>query len=188
MPWERASHLERAGREAQDHPDVVIETMKLKNGDVVAEIGAGTGYYTRRVARAIAPEGTVWANDIQPEMLEIMAEYLERDGIKNVRQVLGDEDDPKLPAGTFDWILLVDVYHEIQQPEPMLAKIRDALKPDGRVALVEYRAEGTSAASVSRSHRMSKEEIRAEWEPAGFEVVDVVDELPRQHMFVFKRR
>jgi len=182
-----ARWLERPSRAAEDRPEIVIESMQLKNGDIVAEVGAGTGFFTRRLAGAVGPDGIVWANDIQPEMLEIMKGYLERDGITNVRQVLGDEDDPKLPADTFDWILLVDVYHEFQQPAPMLEGIRRALAPEGRVALVEYRAEGNSAARISPNHKMTKEQVLAEWVPAGFALEKIVEELPSQHMFIFKK-
>jgi ubiquinone/menaquinone biosynthesis C-methylase UbiE len=188
MSWRGASWLERPERASEDRPDIVIRSMDLENGDTVAEIGAGTGFFTRRLATEVAPEGVVWANDIQPEMLELMREYLARDGISNVRQVLGEEDDPRLPADTFDWVLMVDVYHEFQQPVPMLEKIHAALKPDGRVALVEYRAEDESAAHIMPSHRMSKKQVLAEWVPAGFVLVKTVDELPSQHLFIFRKR
>jgi SAM-dependent methyltransferase len=188
MSWRGAAWLERPERASEDRPDIVLKAMQLENGNTVAEIGAGTGFFARRLAAAVAPDGVVWANDIQPEMLELMKEYLERDGITNVRQILGDENDPKLPAETFDWILLVDVYHEFQEPEPMLAAIRAALKPGGRVALVEYREEGSSAAHIKREHRMSKKQILAEWVPAGFELDRVVDDLPVQHLFIFRKR
>jgi len=188
ISWRGASWLERPERALEDRPEIVIEAMGLQNGDVVAEVGAGTGFFTRRLAEAVAPDGVVWANDIHPEMLELMSEYLERDGITNVRQILGEETDPKLPAETFDWILLVDVYHEFQQPKPMLAGIRKALKPDGRIALVEYRAEGQSAARVSPSHKMSREQVLEEWTPAGFVLERVIEDLPRQHLFIFKKR
>jgi len=183
-----ARWLERPGRAAEDRPEIVIQSMQLENGDVVAEVGAGTGFFTRRLAVAVAPDGVVWANDIQPEMLELMRDYLERDGITNVRQVLGDEDDPKLPPDTFDWILLVDVYHEFQKPVPMLEGIRRALAPDGREALVEYRAEGNSAARIGPKHKMTREQVLAEWIPAGFVLEKVVEALPAQHMFIFRKR
>src|SRR5215212_6428594 len=122
-----ADWLEREGREEIEKPEVVLKAMHLKDGDVVGDLGAGTGFYTRRLARAVAPSGKVWANDIQPEMLDRLKELTAKEGIGNIVTVVGTETDPKLPRGTFDWILLVDVYHEFQQPEPMLAKIREAL-------------------------------------------------------------
>ncbi|HEX5720636.1 MAG TPA: class I SAM-dependent methyltransferase [Thermoanaerobaculia bacterium] len=180
-----ADWLEREGREKVERPEIVLKAMKLKDGDVVADLGAGTGFYTRRLARAVAPSGKVWANDIQPEMLGRLQELTAKEGIGNIVTVVGTETDPKLPKGTFDWILLVDVYHEFQQPQPMLAKIREALKPDGRVALVEYRAEGDSAAHIHELHKMSVEQVLAEWVPAGFVHVETIEELPTQHLFVF---
>lgn len=183
-----ADWLEREERARIEKPGVVLKAMNLKDGDVVADLGAGTGFYTRRLARAVGPSGKVWANDIQPEMLDRMKELAAKEGIGNIVTVVGTETDPGLPPGTFDWILLVDVYHELQQPEPMLAKIREALKPDGRVALVEYRAEDDSAAHIHELHKMSVEQVLAEWVPAGFQHVETIEELPSQHLFVFSVR
>ena len=186
LSWEGgADWLERDERARIEKPEVVLKAMDLKDGDVVADLGAGTGFYTRRLARAVAPSGTIWANDIQPEMLDRLRELAAKEGIGNVVTVLGTETDPKLPRGTFDWILLVDVYHEFQRPEPMLRRIREALKPDGRVALVEYRAEDGSATHIHELHRMSVEQILAEWVPAGFVHVETIEELPSQHLLVF---
>ncbi len=146
MPFEGADWLERPGRTEQEHPEEVLRAMDLHPGDVVAEVGAGTGYFARRIARQVAPDGRVYAVDIQPEMLDLLHRYAERDGVAGtITTVVGGETDPHLPAGAMDWVLLVDVYHEFQQPKPMLAKIRESLKPSGRVALVEYRLEGDTA-------------------------------------------
>ncbi|HWM92760.1 MAG TPA: class I SAM-dependent methyltransferase [Thermoanaerobaculia bacterium] len=180
-----ADWLEREGRAEDERPEIVLRAMNLKDGDVVADLGAGTGFYSRRLARAVAPTGKVWANDIQPEMLDRLKELAAKEGVTNVVTVVGTETDPKLPRAAFDWILLVDVYHEFQQPEPMLAKIREALKPGGRVALVEYRAEGDTAAHIHASHKMSVEQVLAEWVPAGFVHVETREELPTQHLFIF---
>ena len=180
-----ADWLEREGRAELEKPEIVLKAMQLKDGDVVADLGAGTGFYTRRLARAVAPSGKVWANDIQPAMLDRLKELTAKEGIGNIVTIVGTETDPKLPKGTFDGILLVDVYHEFQQPEPMLAKIREALKPGGKVALVEYRAEGDTAAHIHELHKMSVEQVLAEWVPAGFVHVETVEELPTQHLFVF---
>lgn len=183
-----ADWLERPGRLEKEKPDEVVRIMNLKDGDVVADIGAGTGFYTRRIARAVAPTGKVYANDIQPEMLDKLKELAAQEGIANIVPVLGTETDPNLPKGEIDWIILVDVYHEFQQPEPMLAKIREALKPNGRVALIEYRAEGESASHISPPHRMSVEQVLSEWEPAGFTLMETVETLPSQHLFLFTTR
>lgn len=186
LSWKSADWLEREHREELEKPEVVLQAMGLEDGDVVADLGAGTGFFTRRMARAVAPSGKVYANDIQPEMLERLKASAVQEGIDNIVTVLGTETDPGLARGTFDWILLVDVYHEFQQPEPMLAKIREALKPGGRVALVEYRAEGDTAAHIHPDHKMTAEQVLAEWTPAGFELVETIEELPSQHLFVFR--
>ena len=182
-----ADWLERPGRDEEQKPDEIVRRMGLKPGDVVADLGAGTGYFTRRLARAVAPSGRVYAVDIQPEMLRHLKEKIEKAGIRNVVPVLSENDDPKLPRASLDWILLVDVYHELQQPKPMLAKMREALKRTGKIALVEYRLEGLTALHVREEHRMSKEQVLAEWEPAGFRLVTLHEFLPVQHFFVFEK-
>ncbi len=187
MGFGGADWLEREGREAEQRPDQILATMGLKDGDVVADLGCGTGYFARRMARAVAPSGRVYGVDIQPEMLDRMKGLLAREGITNVVPVLGTGDDPRLPAGSLDWILLVDVYHEFQQPKPMLAKMRGALKPGGRIALVEYRLEGDSAAHIRTEHRMSVAQVVKEWRPAGFRLQKRHDYLPTQHLFIFEK-
>jgi ubiquinone/menaquinone biosynthesis C-methylase UbiE len=180
--------LEREGREEAERPDVVIQAMGLKDGDVVGEIGAGTGFYSRRLARAVGPSGKVYANDIQTGMLDKLKEFAAAEKISNIVPVLGTETDSNLPQGEMDWILLVDVYHEFQKPEEMLARLRQALKPNGRVAVVEYRLEGDTASHISTPHRMSVEQVLAEWEPAGFTLIETVETLPSQHLFLFSVR
>jgi len=182
-----ADWLERPGRDEEQRPDEVVRRMGLRDGDVVADIGAGTGYFTRRLAKAVAPTGRVYAVDIQPEMIRLLKSNVEKAGLTNVVPILGTADDPKLPKASLDWILLVDVYHEFQQPRAMLATMREALRPQGRVALVEYRLEGTSAAHISAEHRMSPEQVLAEWQPAGFRLVSRDEFLPTQHFFVFEK-
>jgi ubiquinone/menaquinone biosynthesis C-methylase UbiE len=187
MSYHGASWLERADREGEQKPAEVIRVMGLKDGDVVADVGCGTGFFARRMAPAVAPRGRVYAVDIQKEMLDLLNEYVEKEGIKNVVPVLGDADDPKLPPGRLDWIILVDVYHEFQEPKPMLAKMREALKARGRIALVEYRGEGDSAAHIKADHRMTVEQVLGEWLPAGFRLEARHEFLPTQHFFVFAR-
>jgi ubiquinone/menaquinone biosynthesis C-methylase UbiE len=189
LSWTRgADWLERQDRVKMEKPEVVIRAMSLHDGDVVADVGAGTGFYTRRLARAVAPAGKVYANDIQPEMLDRLKVLAGQEGIANVVTVLGTETDPKLPPKTFDWVLLVDVYHEFQQPQVMLEKIREALKPNGRVALVEYRLEGDTARHIPLEHRMSVEQVTEEWTAAGFSLERTDEDLPTQHLFVFTTR
>jgi len=187
MGFQGADWLEREGREEEQRPGEVIKAMGLKDGDLVADLGCGTGFFARRMARAVAPSGRVYAVDIQPEMLDRMKGLLEKEGITNVLPVLGEADDPKLPKGGLDWILLVDVYHELQQPKAMLAKMRECLKPAGRIALIEYRLEGTSASHIRTEHRMSPSQVLAEWEPAGFRLATRHEFLPTQHFFVFEK-
>ncbi len=182
-----ADWLERPGRDEQQKPDEIIRAMNLKPGNVVADIGAGTGYFTRRLGRAVAPTGVVYAVDIQPEMIARLKESMEKHRIRNVVPVLAETDDPKLEPNILDWALLVDVYHELQQPKATLAKLREALKPAGRVALVEYRLEGLTALHVREEHRMSKQQVLSEWEPAGFRLVKLYEFLPTQHFFVFEK-
>jgi ubiquinone/menaquinone biosynthesis C-methylase UbiE len=188
---EHAQWLEREGREESEKPDEVIAAMKLRDGQAVAEIGCGTGFFSRRLAKAVGPHGKVYAEDIQAGMLDLLKKYATKSDdatIADTITVLGTETDPQLPKATMDWILLVDVYHEFQNPKPMLAKMRDALKPDGRVALVEYRAEDHTADHISPPHRMSVDQILKEWTPAGFELVERIETLPAQHLLVFKAR
>ena len=189
MSFRGADWLEREGREQEQRPEEVIKAMGLGDGDVVADLGCGTGYFARRMARAVAPKGRVYAVDIQPEMLALMKGLLEKDGTTNVIPVLGEAGDPKLPKGGLDWVLLVDVYHELQQPKAMLAKMRESLKPTtGRIALIEYRLDGDSALHIRAEHRMSPAQVLAEWQPAGFRLVARHEFLPTQHFFVFARR
>jgi predicted methyltransferase len=186
MNWRGASWLERDARDQEQRPDEVIRTMGLRDGDVVADLGCGSGYFTRRLARAVAPRGLVYGVDIQPEMLALLKRGVELEGLGNVVPVLAEPDDPKLQAASIDWFLLVDVYHELQQPQAVLARMRAALKPRGRVALVEYRLEGSTALHILPAHRMSPRQVLAEWEPAGFRLAARHEFLPAQHLFIFE--
>lgn len=188
MSHEGAAWLERAGRDKEERPDVVLEEMGLKEGMTVAEIGTGTGYFARRIAKAVGPTGKVLAVDIQPEMLSLLEKYAAEEGVKNIVPILGTETDPKLPKAGVDRILMVDVYHELQKPEEMLAHIRESLAPGGRVVVVEYRAEDDTASHIKADHRMSAEQVLSEWNPAGFELVNRVETLPSQHLFIFTSR
>jgi ubiquinone/menaquinone biosynthesis C-methylase UbiE len=152
----------------------------------VADVGAGVGYFTWRLAERVGPAGKVYANDIQPEMLELLRKNVEARHLTNVETVLGKEDDPKLPAGRIDLVLLVDVYHEFSQPQKMLQKIRGSLKPDGRLVLLEYRKEDP-AIPIRPEHKMSAAEVRAEVEPEGFRFEKNLGTLPRQHILIFRK-
>lgn len=187
MSYRGAPWLERAERAEEERPDEVLDAMGLEAGDVVADIGAGSGYFARRMARRVGEQGKVYGVDIQPEMLEILADNARAEGITNIEPVLGDPDDPNLPASSVDWMLLVDVYHEIAEPEPMLARMREALEDDGRIALLEYRLEDASGDHIFADHRMSVRQVLEEWRAAGFALVDLLEFLPSQHMFIFRK-
>ena len=186
MSFHGAQWLEREERELEEHPEEVVRAMELQPGDMVADIGCGSGYFTRRVAPIIAPEGRAYCVDIQPEMLDIMQKLADRDGVTGIVPVLSEIDDPKLPAGEIDWIFLADVYHEMSDPEPMLAGMRRALAPDGRVALLEYRIEDGTGDDIKPDHTMSVRQVLVEWKAAGFELVDLLEFLPAQHMFILR--
>ena len=183
MTYQGAPWLERDERVAEEQPDVVLETMALVPGDVVADIGCGSGYYARRIA-PLVPEGRVYCVDIQPEMLEIMDGLAREEGASGIVPVLSEPDDPKLPAGEINWIILADVYHEMSDYEAMLAGMLDALAPGGRVALLEYRIEDGTGDNLKADHAMSVRQVLAEWLPAGFVLTGLHEFLPGQHLFI----
>lgn len=187
MGFAGAAWLERDSRAAEERPELVIEAMQLEPGDRVADLGCGSGYFARRIALEVKPEGHVYCVDVQPEMLELARRLAAREGLE-IEPVLATDSDPRLPRQQLDWILLVDVYHELQQPRPVLDALRAALAPGGRVALVEYRLEGDTARHIKLEHRMSPEQVLDEWEPAGFSLVELIETLPSQHLFVFEAR
>jgi ubiquinone/menaquinone biosynthesis C-methylase UbiE len=179
-----ADWLVRSEREKEEAPDAALDAIGIKKGDVAADIGAGVGYFTWRMAERVGPEGKVYANDIQPRMLEQLKKNIATRGLTNVVPVLGADDDPKLPAGTLDLELLVDVYHEFSKPQKMLAKLREALKPSGRLVLLEYRKEDPSV-PIRLEHKMTVQEVRKEIEPEGFKFEKSIETLPRQHILIF---
>lgn len=188
MSFHGAQWLERDTREEEERPDLVLEVMDLQPGMTVADIGCGSGWYTRRMAKEIGPDGVAYGVDIQPEMLDYLVQFAKIEGIENIEPVLGDVADPKLKPGSIDWMILADVYHEFQEPKPMLAKMRAALKPDGKICLLEYRDEDDTARHIKPEHRMTARQVLAEWNAAGFELIDYRDFLPSQHLFIFQRR
>ena len=189
MSYHGAQWLERPSRLEEERPFEVLKLMGLEPGMKVADIGCGSGYYARKMAKQVGPDGVVYGVDIQPEMLDIMAQLCEKEEVTNVKPVLGGEKDPKLPRGEIDWMILADVYHEFQYPEEMLAKMLEALAPGGKIALLEYRAEAFRTAShIKPEHRMTVRDVLAEWNAAGFELVDLQESLPSQHLFIFRKR
>lgn len=182
-----ADWLERPERQEEERPDLLIDALKLQPGDVVADIGAGSGYLTRRLARAVGSHGTVYATDIQPEMLDRLRATLRAEGIANVKTVLGSETDPRLPAKALDLAILVDVYHEFSHPFEMLTGLCRALKPGGRLVFVEYRAEDPTV-PIKPLHKMTEAQVRREAAVHPLDWVETLAVLPRQHLIVFRKR
>ena len=181
-----AGWLERPEREQEERTDLLLSALPLRPDSVVADIGAGTGYFSIPIARR-APEGRVLAVDIQPQMLELLREQSRMSGVTNVEPVLGRVDDPRLPVASVDVAIMIDAYHEFDHPWEMMRALRKAMKPDGRVVLVEYRAEDPTV-PIKPLHKMSVDQVRREMTAAGF-VLDRVDaRLPRQHILLFRPR
>lgn len=181
-----ADWLERAERADEEQPGRVLDAMGLRPGDVTADVGCGSGYYARRMARRVRPAGKVYCEDIQPEMLAIMRRRAAEEGAAGIEAVLGSPTDPGLPPGAVDWVLIADVYHEMSEPEPMLAGVRRALAPGGQVALLEYRVEDGTGDRIKADHAMSVRQVLTEWKAAGFELTALHDFLPSQHLFFFR--
>jgi SAM-dependent methyltransferase len=180
-----AAWLERPMREREERTDLLIDGLPLEPDSVVADIGAGTGYFSFEIAERV-PDGKVLAVDIQPEMLEIIETRSATKGIGNVETVLGRERDPALPASALDLILLVDAYHEFSYPREMGAAMARALKPGGALVLVEYRAEDPRVA-IKELHKMSEAQSIAEMAAIGLEWERTESFLPQQHFMVFRR-
>jgi SAM-dependent methyltransferase len=177
--------LERGDREKEEAPSKAIALMKLAPDAVIADIGAGSGYYSFRIAKTI-PNGRVMAVDIQPEMLAFLKKRSAELGVENVVPQLGAIDDIKLPPASLDAALLVDAYHEFSKPAEMLASLVRALKPGGRVFLLEYRAEDP-AVPIKPLHKMTEAQAKLEFEAAGLRFVSNSAELPWQHFLIFRK-
>lgn len=181
-----ADWLERPERQAEERPDLLFAGLKLKPGDSVADIGAGTGYHTRRMASLVGPKGKVFAVDIQPEMLDLLKKQSAEAGLRNITPVLGATDDPKLPPNALDLVLMVDVYHELEFPYEMIQKVCQGLKPGGRLALVEFRGEDP-AVPIKALHKMTEAQARKEMKGQPLRWVETVRTLPWQHLILFER-
>jgi cyclopropane fatty-acyl-phospholipid synthase-like methyltransferase len=184
MHYTGAPWLTRESREREEDTRLLLETLKVEPGTTICDMGCGNGFYTLQLARLTGEEGTVYAVDIQPEMLDLLRERAGEAGIENIEPTLGTVVDPKLPAGSIDLILCVDVYHEMSHPEQMLAAMRTALEPDGRLVLVEFRAEDPDV-PIKPLHKMSKEQVLEELVANGFRQTDDFEGLPMQHMMTF---
>jgi putative heme-binding domain-containing protein len=181
------SFLNRIGRDAEERPDSLVNALEIPVGASLAEIGSGTGYFTWRLAEKVGPTGKVFAVDVQQKMLDLTAETIKKHRLSNVELVLGAENDPHLSPASLDLVLIAYAYHEFSEPEAMMTAVKRALKPDGRLAIIEF-AEGHPFVPQDKAERMTINQIRAEIEPIGFELDRVLDLLPIQNGLVFTKR
>jgi SAM-dependent methyltransferase len=186
MGVQGAAWLERREREEEENPDLAMRLIRVQRGQTVADLGAGSGYYTRRLAKAVGDTGRVYAVDIQQGMLDLLQANLAREKITNVVSVLGAPDDPRLPADSLDLVLMVDVYHEFGRPQTMLQRMKEALKTGGRLVLLEYRGEDPDV-PIRPEHKMTKAQVKLELEHEGFTQQRIYDDLPWQHLFIFTK-
>jgi FkbM family methyltransferase len=185
MGHTEALWLERSTREVEENPILVVRSLDLQPTDTVADIGAGTGYFSFRMAKLV-PKGRVLAVDIQPEMIDILNFLKKEDKIANVEPVLGSETSPNLPANQIDLALMVDAYHEFSYPREMMTNIVTALRPGGRVVLVEYRGENPFI-PIKGLHKMTQKQVKKEMIAVGLNWVKTKDNLPQQHILIFTK-
>ena len=186
MHYSGAAWLTRDTRDAEENPAMLLKALELEAGQTVCDFGCGNGFHTLQLAKRVGPRGAVYAVDIQPEMLELLADRAEPRGLDNIEPVLANAEDPGLPAATFDLVLMVDVYHELSDPPPVLAAVRESLKPRGRMAVVEFREEDPSV-PILPLHKMSQTQVLREIGANGFTLVGQFDNLPWQHVLFFSR-
>ena len=187
MGWQGAAWLERDEREREERTDLLLPELTLLPGLVVADIGAGTGYYARRMASLVGAKGMVYAVDVQPEMVAMLSDLAKRPGFSQIKPVLGAVDDVKLPTGMVDLAIMVDVYHELEFPQEVMTSIVRALKPGGRLVFVEYRAEDERV-PIKALHKMSEAQIKRE--VAAYPLVweRTSNKLPWQHVVIFRKK
>jgi precorrin-6B methylase 2 len=187
MGWQGAGWLEREQRPREERTDLLLAALGLQPGTVVADIGAGTGYLSRRMAPAVMPGGKIWAVDVQPEMVSLMLAGAKRSGLTQIEAHLSGVDDVKLPASSVDIAIMVDVYHELAYPYEVMASVLKALKPGGRVVFVEYKAEDPRV-PIKPLHKMSEAQIKREASVFPLDWERTVSTLPWQHVVVFRKR
>lgn len=186
MSWQGAEWLYRETRVDEEQPEAMLDALKIPPGATVADVGAGVGYHSIRLARRVGPKGTVLAADVQPEMIRMLKANAREAGVKNIRPVLCTQADTKLPDGKVDLILMVDVYHECTEPDVVLQGMRKALKPGGRLVLVEFRGEDPDV-PIRPEHKMTLAQVRKEVEPQGFAFKESLEFLPWQHVVIFEK-
>ncbi len=181
--------LERPEREEEEGTDRLVEALQIKPGETIADIGAGSGYFSWRMARLAGQEGKVFAVEIQQEMLDLLMKNMAKRRVEKIVQpVLGTVSDPKLPAESCDLMLMVDVYHEFDHPFEMIAAMVRALKPKGRLVFVEFRKEDPRVA-IKELHKMSEEQVKKEMAiHTGLEFMQTIGVLPQQHIIVFQKK
>lgn len=187
MGWQGAQWLEREEREREERGDLLLRELALKPGMDVMDVGAGTGYYARRIAVLVGPKGKVFAIDVQPEMVEMLNRVTKKPEFGNIKPILGTEKSVTLPDGIADLVIMVDVYHELEFPSEMLASITRALRPGGRLVFVEYRAEDPRV-PIKALHKMSEAQIRREAEHNGLIWERTANTLTWQHVVIFKTK
>ena len=186
MGHQGADWLERAERQTEERPDLLLQSISLQPGDAVADIGAGTGYMSWRMAGLVGEKGRIYCVDIQQEMLDLLAQKMAEHHTTNFQAVLGTVSDARLPPNSVDCALMVDVYHEFDHPYEMTQSILRALKPGGRIVWVEYRAEDPEV-PIKPLHKMSEAQVRKEAALLPLQWVKTIEILPRQHVFIFKK-
>lgn len=187
MSHHAADWLERPERDIEEHTEKLVAQLGIKRGDTIADIGAGTGYFSRRLATNTGPAGRILAVEIQPEMLVMLTNQAVRMGITNIVPVLGSTTDPKLPENSVDLAIMVDVYHEFDHPWEMMQAIARALKPGGRVVFVEFRGEDPNV-PIKPLHKMTEAQLKREMSIQPLDWVETISVLPRQHIVVFRKR
>ena len=186
MSWEEFHWLFRETRIEEEQPEAMLDALKIPAGATVADVGAGAGYHSIRLARRVGTKGTVLASDIQPEMIRMLQENARNAGVANIRSIRATQSDPKLPESKLDLILMVDVYHECSDPDAILQGFLKALKPHGRLVLVEFRAEDPDV-PIRPEHKMTLDQVRREIEPQGFVFQQSLEFLPWQHIIIFEK-
>ncbi|MEZ6087679.1 MAG: class I SAM-dependent methyltransferase [Pirellulaceae bacterium] len=186
MTFHGASWLIRPDRNKEENTDLVMRQLQLKEGMTACDLGCGNGYYTLRMAERVGATGKILAVDIQPEMLTMLRQRADDAGYENVVPILGAFDNPNLPDGAVDLLIMADVYHEFSHPESMLKAIHKSLSKDGQIALLEYRMEDPTV-PIKRLHKMSKTQIMREYSANNFKLVREFNGLPWQHLMFFAR-
>lgn len=186
MSYLGADWLLRPERELEEQPERMLAALKIEPGMTIADVGAGVGFHSLMMAKMVGADGKVYATDVQPEMLRLLRRRATAARVKNVVPVLATQEATGLPDGQIDLALMVDVYHEASEPDVLLEGLNKALKPGGRLVLVEFRAEDPDV-PIKPEHKMTVEQVRREIEPKGFEFVELQDFLPWQHILIFRK-